>query len=86
MAEQQVLAGKVAKELQLDVLEAAARHGGVAVLAHPARRAASECFRPELARHLAGVEVWNRKYDGWAPGELASTLAITSLGLGVFAA
>ena len=39
-----------------------------AVLAHPARRRAAELFDPAWARDLVGVEWWNRKYDGYAPG------------------
>ena len=38
-----------------------------AVFAHPARRHAAEAFDPDWARHLLGVEWWNRKYDGYAP-------------------
>ena len=54
------------------VLDAVAHHGGVAVLAHPSRKAAWECFKPEWAQRLLGVEAWNRKYDGWAPSERAA--------------
>jgi hypothetical protein len=57
------------------MLEGVARHGGVAVLAHPTRRAAWECFRPEWGTRLLGVEIWNRKYDGWAPAARAVELA-----------
>jgi hypothetical protein len=42
--------------------------GASAVLAHPARRGAAEAFEPEWADALLGVEWWNRKYDGYAPG------------------
>lgn len=56
------------------VLKAVARHGGVAVLAHPGRKAAYECVTPEWSQHLLGIEVWNRKYDGWAPGANAAPL------------
>jgi hypothetical protein len=56
------------------VLDAAAHHGGVAVLAHPTRKAAWECFRPAWADRLLGIETWNRKYDGWAPSEKAADL------------
>jgi hypothetical protein len=52
-----------------DVLRRAAQHGGLAVLAHPARRTAWERFTPDWLPYLLGIEVWNRKYDGWAPGE-----------------
>jgi hypothetical protein len=50
------------------MLQGVTRHNGVAVLAHPARRNAWECVQPDWVEHLAGVELWNRKYDGWAPG------------------
>jgi hypothetical protein len=47
---------------------------GVAVLAHPSRKSAWQCFEPEWAELLSGIEVWNRKYDGWAPSETAAPL------------
>jgi hypothetical protein len=56
------------------LLEAVDRHGGLAVLAHPARRNAWECVRPEWMARLHGVEVWNRKYDGWAPSVQGTSL------------
>src|ERR1044072_5927897 len=56
------------------VLERAAYHGGAAVLAHPARRTAWKAFRDEWTPFLLGIEVWNRKYDGWAPSECAAEL------------
>jgi hypothetical protein len=48
--------------------------GGVAVLAHPFRRNAWQCFEPNWGEALAGIEVWNRKYDGWAPSRIAQDL------------
>jgi predicted metal-dependent phosphoesterase TrpH len=56
------------------VLERAAEHGGVCVLAHPSRRAAWQSFRKEWLRYLAGIEVWNRKADGWSPSVEAQRL------------
>jgi hypothetical protein len=50
------------------LLERVRETGASAVLAHPARRRASELFEPGWARDLVGVEWWNRKYDGYAPG------------------
>lgn len=47
---------------------------GVAVLAHPSRKNAWQCFTPQWADRLLGIEVWNRKYDGWAPSETAPAL------------
>ena len=49
------------------VLEHATEQGGVCVLAHPSRRAAWKEFRKEWFKYLAGVEIWNRKTDGWCP-------------------
>jgi hypothetical protein len=57
-----------------ELLEVVAARGGVAVFAHPSRRAAWECFSPKWANSLLGIEAWNRKYDGWAPGRNASPL------------
>jgi hypothetical protein len=56
------------------LLEAVKSEGGFAVLAHPGRREAWRCFDPQWADCLLGVEVWNRKYDGWAPGDDAAAL------------
>ena len=47
---------------------------GVAVLAHPFRRNAWQCFEPSWGEALAGIEVWNRKYDGFAPSRIAQEL------------
>ena len=52
------------------MLKAVRAHDGVAVLAHPARKSAWKCYEPEWADLLLGVEAWNRKYDGWAPGRM----------------
>jgi hypothetical protein len=51
-----------------ELMERVSEVGASAVLAHPARRGAAEAFEPAWARHLLGVEWWNRKYDGYAPG------------------
>jgi hypothetical protein len=56
------------------VLEAVRACDGVAVLAHPGRKQAWKRFEPGWADKLLGIEVWNRKYDGWAPGEVAPNL------------
>ena len=47
---------------------------GLAVLAHPSRRDAWKSFEPAWAQRLLGIEVWNRKYDGWAPSQTAPAL------------
>jgi hypothetical protein len=56
------------------MLDAVADHGGVAVLAHPERRNVWESFTPKWQQRLLGIEVWNRKYDGWAPSARAAAL------------
>jgi hypothetical protein len=48
---------------------------GLAVLAHPSRRNVSQHFDFTLIRDLLGIEVWNRKTDGWAPNIAAWNLA-----------
>jgi hypothetical protein len=57
-----------------EMLEAVAHFGGVAVLAHPERRDVWESFKPEWQQRLLGIEVWNRKYDGWAPSARGAAL------------
>ena len=57
-----------------DLLKRVREAGGVAVLAHPGRRRAAEMFAPEWWRLLDGIEVWNRKVDGWSPARLALRL------------
>jgi len=58
-----------------ETLEAAAGAGAAAVFAHPWRRDAFSRFRPEWAPLLAAVEIWNRHYDGVAPGREGVRLA-----------
>ena len=48
---------------------------GISVLAHPWRREAWRRFEPTWAQHLTGMEIWNRKYDGWAPNRFAVEMA-----------
>lgn len=57
-----------------EMLEAVRAANGVAVLAHPSRKRAWECFEPSWAERLLGIEGWNRKYDGWAPSESSPAL------------
>jgi hypothetical protein len=57
-----------------EMLAAVRACNGVAVLAHPGRKQAWKCFEPEWADKLLGIEIWNRKYDGWAPGDAAPPL------------
>lgn len=57
-----------------EMLSEAGSANGVAVLAHPSRKQAWQCFQPEWSTQLLGIEIWNRKYDGWAPGPDAPQL------------
>lgn len=68
-----------------DVLAHAREADGVAVFAHPWRRAAWRRFDPAWAKDLTAVEIWNRKYDGWAPNREAVAYA-KRLGLPPFVA
>jgi hypothetical protein len=61
-----------------DMLEAVRTANGVAVLAHPSRKNVWRDFEPYWAKRLLGVEAWNRKYDGWAPGKTAPALLKSS--------
>jgi hypothetical protein len=56
------------------MLDGVQKAGGVAVLAHPSRRQAWKLFDPSWCGKLLGIEAWNRKYDGWAPGKDAPAL------------
>lgn len=58
----------------LEVLKAVKAADGVAVMAHPARRQAWKLFDPSWSEYLLGIEVWNRKTDGWSPGKEAERL------------
>jgi hypothetical protein len=57
-----------------EMLESVRTANGVAVLAHPSRKKACEKFEPYWAERLLGIEVWNRKYDGWAPSQTSPAL------------
>jgi hypothetical protein len=57
-----------------EMLESVRSANGVAVLAHPSRKSAWKSFSPYWAERLLGIEVWNRKYDGWAPSETSPSL------------
>ena len=56
------------------LLAAAREHGAAAVMGHPARNLALRRFAPEWAPGLLGVEVWNRKEDGFSPAPEALRL------------
>ena len=57
-----------------EMLEGVRASNGLAVLAHPSRKDAWKSFEPYWAERLLGIEVWNRKYDGWAPSTTAGGL------------
>ena len=57
-----------------EMLAAVKDAGGIAVLAHPSRKKAWQCFESHWASALLGIEAWNRKYDGWAPSETSDGL------------
>jgi len=59
-----------------ELLADAASKGGAAMFAHPDRREAWRMLdrNRNLVSSLVGIEVWNRKYDGWAPGKAGSRL------------
>ena len=57
-----------------ELLPAAQAAGGIAVLAHPGRRDAGRRLDPALLHHFTGIEIWNRKYDGYAPNRAAAAL------------
>lgn len=56
------------------MLERVREAGGVAVLAHPSRRKAWQRFDAGWSEYLTGIEVWNRKTDGWRPSPDAPAL------------
>jgi hypothetical protein len=47
-----------------ETLQSVRSHGGVAILAHPGRRAAWHAVEPDWIRDLFGVEAWNARYGG----------------------
>ncbi len=57
------------------LLAQVAEHGGASVLAHPVRRDAWEIIDPDWLRLCTGIEIWTRKWDGWAPNPRASRWA-----------
>lgn len=64
----------------IDTLRDVAQRRGASVFAHPARRDVWRIFDPAWTPLLAGLEVWNRKTDGIAPGhEALKLLPLTGL-------
>jgi predicted metal-dependent phosphoesterase TrpH len=64
-----------------DLIAEAAEAGAAPMLAHPERRDAWTRVEQQSLERLVGIEVWNRKYHGWAPGSLASELWAKNEGL-----
>jgi hypothetical protein len=58
------------------LLQQVKAHDGVAVLAHPSRREAWQIYDPRWSEVLTGIEIWNRKSDGWAPSRHALELTM----------
>lgn len=54
-----------------EILDAVTSAGGVSVIAHPKRRDTWKTLRPEWLDQATGIEVWTRKWDGWAPNPWA---------------
>lgn len=54
-----------------EVLRIVADQGGAAVIAHPRRHDAWRLVEPSWLTQAAGIEVWTRKWDGWAPNPWA---------------
>jgi hypothetical protein len=61
-----------------EMLEKVQAANGLAVLAHPSRRDAWRAYESSWSERLLGIDVWNRKYDGWAPSETAPALLRTA--------
>lgn len=57
-----------------ELLQRAERAGAFALLAHLGRRDVWRRLDPEWLRRVDGVELWNRKYDGYAPNAFAAAL------------
>lgn len=69
-----------------ELLRRVEQEGGLAVLAHPGRKDAWSRLDPEWLRCLLGVELWNRKYDGYAPSRVGAELLRRRSGLIPFVA
>jgi hypothetical protein len=60
--------------------------GALAVLTHPGRKAAWEVCQQPWSSGLLGIELWNRKYDGWVPSRIGTRLLKGNAGWVPFAA
>ena len=57
-----------------ETLRAVETGGGVAIFAHPIRREAWRSFEDDWVPYLSGIELWNRKSDGFLWGAEAWNL------------
>jgi hypothetical protein len=64
-----------------EMLEEVRASRGLAVFAHPSRKDAWKSFDSNWAERLLGIEVWNRKYDGWVPSKDSPALLQSSGGI-----
>ncbi len=64
-----------------DLLAAARAADGIAILAHPGRRNVGRTLDPRLFEYFTGIEIWNRKYDGYAPNRIAGDLVRARTGV-----
>jgi predicted metal-dependent phosphoesterase TrpH len=67
------------------LLQEVAEHDGVSVIAHPLRRNAWEIVTHDWLQMCTGVEIWTRKWDGWAPNRRACQWAADAGLVGVAA-
>ncbi len=67
------------------LLQSVAERDGIAVLAHPRRRDAWKIVDPAWLQLCTGVEIWTRKWDGWAPNPRACRWATEADLVGVAA-
>jgi hypothetical protein len=63
----------------IDVLKAVKKFDVISVMAHPSRRDAWKCYNPEWSSYLSGIELWNRKEDGFKPSEVGGDLLSRNL-------
>lgn len=67
------------------LLQTVREQEGVSVIAHPVRRDAWEVIEPQWLTLCTGIEIWTRKWDGWAPNRMACEWAAEAGLLGVAA-
>jgi hypothetical protein len=59
-----------------EMLRRVQRVGGLAVLAHPRRHNVFSRLDPDWLPYLVGIELWNRRYDGYAPNRQVADLLL----------